>query len=572
VPGEGHILVFGEFTLDTSDRRLWKGQEEVSLGPKAIDVLVYLVENAGHLQRREAMLEALWPGVYVDDHALSVQIREIRKALNDDVRNPRYIETRHRLGYRFMEEVRPVDSDQQPPHATPPALATPSTPVEEVLSSGPPPTRYARSGELNIAYTVIGDGPLDIVFIMGWVSHLEYFWSDPLFSRFLTRLASFSRLILFDKRGTGLSDPVPIHGLPTLEERMDDLRAVMEAVGSEHAVLCGVSEGGPLSILFSATYPEKTLGLVMIGTYARRLKDKDYPWGPTIEEREAFCEQIVKDWGGPIGIDERMPSRASDPVFRQWWATYLRMGASPGAAVALTRMNAEIDVRPVLPAVYVPTLVIHRTGDQCLRVEEGRYLASHIPGARFVELPGSDHLPFAADQDLILDEIEGFAATLQNKLEPERVLATVLHIEFAYGGASLGAGWDKLLSAIRNDVTWHRGQVARLGLSGPLATFDGPARAVRCAWALLERARILRLPFRAGLHTGECEGLGRPDLAGPAVDIAARIQQAAGSGEVLVSGTLRDLVAGSGLRFIERGQLPIPGSDRQWPLLRAELD
>jgi hypothetical protein len=352
---------------------------------------------------------------------------------------------------------------------------------------------------------------------------------------------------------------------------MDDLRAVMEAAGSSRAVLFGVSEGGPLSILFSATYPERALGLVMIGTYARRLRDASYPWGPTEEEREQFCLDMVRDWGGPIGIEQRAPSRAHDAVFRDWWSAYLRMGASPGAAVALTKMNAEIDVRPVLSAVYVPTLVLHRSGDHCLKVEEGRYIASHIPGAQFIELPGEDHLPFVGDQEEVLQEVERFVANLQSGLETERVLATVLDIDFAYGGASLGAGWEKLLNQVRHDVALHRGRIGKPTLTGPVATFDGPARAVRCAWALRERARILGLPFRAGLHTGECEALGRPDLRGPAVEVAGRIRNAAATGEVLVSSTLRDLVAGSGLRFKEQGEL-LAGTIGGWPLLRADFD
>ena len=234
---------------------------------------------------------------------------------------------------------------------------------------------------------------------MGWVSHLEYFWNEPSFARFLTRLASMSRLILFDKRGTGLSDAVAVHELPTLEQRMDDVRAVMDAAGSERAVLLGISEGGPMCSLFAATYPEKTEALIMIGSYARRLRDLDYPWGPTRSERDAFCRRLLEEWGGPVGVEERAPSLAHDPAFRNWWAAYLRMGASPGAAVALTEMNAEIDMRNVLPSIRVPTLVLHRTGDRCLNVEEGRYLASRITGAEFVELPGDDHLPFVGDQD-----------------------------------------------------------------------------------------------------------------------------------------------------------------------------
>ena len=288
-----------------------------------------------------------------------------------------------------------------------------------------PETRYARSGDVNIAYQVIGEGTVDLVFVMGWVSHLEYFWTEPSFARFLTRLASFSRLILFDKRGTGLSDRVPLNELPTLEQRMDDVRAVMDAVGSERAALCGISEGGPMCSLFAATYPEKTIAVVMIGTYAKRTWDPDYPWGPTQEERERFDAEIQSDWGGPVGLEKRAPTVAHDPQFRNWWATYLRMGASPGAALALTRMNAEIDVRDVLPTIRVPALIIHRTGDTCLKVEEGRYVAESIPGAKFVELSGVViFLRWRPGRNS--HQVEEFPTGVEHVPEPDRMLATVL--------------------------------------------------------------------------------------------------------------------------------------------------
>jgi pimeloyl-ACP methyl ester carboxylesterase len=302
-------------------------------------------------------------------------------------------------------------------------------------------------------------------------------------------LASFSRLILFDKRGTGLSDRVPIHELPTLEQRMDDVRAVMEAVGSERAALVGVSEGGPMCSLFAATYPEKTLALVMIGTYAKRIRDVDYPWAPTTKQRQHFFTELREGWGGPVGLEERAPSVADDPKFREWWATYLRMGASPGAAVALTQMNAEIDVRRVLPSIRVPALVIHRTNDQTLKLEEGRYVAEKIPAAKFVELPGRDHLPFVGDQDTILDEVEEFLTGVRHSHEPDTVLATVLFTRIV--GAQdhkkrLGDGrWEDLIRRLRNQVAkeihWFRGREVDMVGDRPLAIFDGPARAIRCA-------------------------------------------------------------------------------------------
>jgi pimeloyl-ACP methyl ester carboxylesterase len=288
----------------------------------------------------------------------------------------------------------------------------------------PPETRYTKSGNVNIAYQVIGDGPLDLVFVMGWVSHLDYFWEDPSLTRFLKRLASFSRLILFDKRGTGLSDRVA--ELPTLEQRMDDVRAVMDAVGSERAALLGISEGGPMCTLFAATYPERTSALVMIGSYSKRLRGPDYPWAPTPEENEGFLDQIEHGWGGPVGLAARAPSLAGDDWFTKWWSTYLRMSASPGAALALTRMNFEIDVRNVLPVIGVPTLIIHRTGDRAIPVEGSRYMAERIRGARYVELPGVDHLPFVGDQDAILDEVEEFLTGMRHAGDLDTVLATVL--------------------------------------------------------------------------------------------------------------------------------------------------
>ncbi len=537
-------LEFGPFRLDRTNRRLLRASEEIPLAPKAIDVLTYLAEHAGRVLLRDELLSSLWPGTFVDDHALSVQIRDIRRALGDDPKTPRYIETRHRRGYRFVAEVREA------------AAPAPSP----LLAAGDsiPETRYARSGDVNIAFQVLGEGPIDLVFVMGWVSHLEYFWTEPSFARFLRRLAGFSRLILFDKRGTGLSDRVPIAGLPTLEQRMDDVRAVMAAAGSRQAVICGVSEGGPMSALFAATYPDKVLALVMFGTYARRMRDADYPWGPSEEERNRFLEQIRTQWGGPVGIEERAPSLAQDPHFRDWWAAYLRMGASPGAAEALTRMNAAIDVRRVLPTIRVPTLVLHRSGDQCLKVEEGRYVASRIPGASFVELPGADHLPFAGEQDEVLERIREFLSGIRHGREPDRVLATVL----------LGAGDERTLGDLfRDEVRWQRGvEAARFGLA---ATFDGPARAIRCAWAMAEHAARLGADFRAALHTGECDRSGEAGVAGPGREVAEQVLRRTGAGEIQVTATVRDLVAGSGIRFAEQGLLVTAAPEGEWRLLRV---
>jgi len=390
---------------------------------------------------------------------------------------------------------------------------------------------------------------------MGWVSHLEYFWNEPSFASFLTRLASMSRLILFDKRGTGLSDAVAVHELPTLEQRMDDVRAVMDAAGSERAVLLGVSEGGPMCSLFAATYPEKTEALVMIGSYARRLRDIDYPWGPTRSERDAFCRRLLAEWGGPVGVEERAPSLAHDPAFRTWWASYLRMGASPGAAVALTEMNAEIDIRNVLPSIRVPTLVLHRTGDRCLFVEEGRYLASRISGAEFIELPGDDHLPFVGDQNAILTEIATFLARRRIRKPTERVLATVMTISVPDSASG------ELKEIYDREVTWYRGTTLPVP-DGFSAFFDGPARAVQCAAAIAAASGIHEL--RAGIHIGEVDPVSEN---GPVIRVSRHLASAAAAGDVLVSRTVVDLVPGSGLQFEDRGSVHLPRTDTDLPVM-----
>jgi class 3 adenylate cyclase len=312
--------------------------------------------------------------------------------------------------------------------------------------------------------------------------------------------------------------------------------------------------------LFAATYPEKTLALVMMGTYAKRIRDAEYPWAPTTEERSHFFEEIRKHWGGPVGLEERAPTVAHDPRFREWWATYLRMGASPGAALALTQMNAEIDVRQVLRSVHVPTLVIHRTDDQCLKVEEGRYVARSIPGARYVELPGRDHLPFVGDQDSILDEVEEFLTGACHAPEPDRVLATVLFtriVDSKERASRVGVGrWQGLVQSlrayVRKEIEWFRGREIDMVGDRPLAIFDGPARAVRCAYAIVEYASRLGVEMRAGLHTGECDMIDGK-VTGVAPEIGVRVANKAAAGEVLVSNTVKDLVAGSGIRFEDRG-------------------
>ena len=436
-----------------------------------------------------------------------------------------------------------------------------------------PETRYAKSGDVNIAYQVVGDGPFDLVWVPGWVSHLEWHWEEPSLARFLHRLASFSRLIMLDKRGTGLSDRVSLAELPTLEQRMDDVRAVMDAVGSERAAVMGVSEGGSMCALFAATYPERTSALVL---YAANAKHPAH--GLTAEQLQPILDAFERSWGQPTNTVVWAPSRTHDQQFKEWAARYGRLGASPGAAVALFRMAAEIDISDILPAIRVPTLILHRAGDQAVPVSESRYMAERIPGAKYVELPGMDHFPMAGDSDAILDEIQEFLTGVRPAPEPDRVLATVLFTDIVRStqrAAELGdRRWHDLLDSYyalaRRELGQFRGREINTTGDGFLATFDGPARGIRCACALNDSVGQLGITIRAGLHTGECEVMGE-DVGGIAVHIGARVAAKAAAGEVLVSSTVKDLVAGSGLEFEERGSHRLKGVPEQWRLFAVKV-
>ena len=442
-----------------------------------------------------------------------------------------------------------------------------------------PKTRYAKSGDVNIAYQVVGDGPLDLVYVPGWVSHLDLNWEEPDHARFLERLASFSRLILFDKRGTGLSDRVPVNQLPTLEQRMDDVRAVMDAVGSEEAALFGASEGGPMCALFAATYPERVRSLVMYGSYARGLPEGDYPWASTrwatsSDDLDAMLELLGDTWGEP---EELLgfwgPSIAEQEHYRRWWARYLRMSASPAAGVAFSRMNHEVDVRAVLPTIQAPTLVLHRAEDSLTVADGSQYTAERIPSARYVEPPGEDHLWFLGDQDALLDEVEQFLTGTRQTPEPDRVLATIMFTDIVGSterAVELGdRRWRALLASheavVRAQLERFRGREIQMQGDGVLATFDGPARAISCARAICDEVRTLGVEVRAGLHTGECE-VRNGDIAGIAVHTGARVSANAAPGEVLVSSTVKDLVAGSGIEFRDRGAHRLKGVPGEWRL------
>jgi pimeloyl-ACP methyl ester carboxylesterase len=440
-----------------------------------------------------------------------------------------------------------------------------------------PRTQYARSGDASIAFQVVGEGPIDLILALGFATHLELQWEAPPFARFCDRLSSFSRLIIFDKRGTGLSDPVA--EAPTLEQRVDDVRAVMEAAGSERAAFFGVSEGGPMSVLFAATHPERTTALVLHGAMARTTEAPDYPWASPAEAlREAAAELIAPFWGQDARgtIELFAPSFVGDPETRDLFERQQRSAASPAMVQRLFEMFIDIDVRGILPSIRVPTLILHRRGDRVVNWRAGEQLAGQIPGARYVELPGIDHLPWAGDAEPVLGEIEEFLTGARSPAEPDRVLATVMFTDIVGSterAAELGdARWRELLArhqeAVRRELTRFRGQEVKTLGDGCMATFDGPARSIQCGQAITEIARSLGLEVRVGLHSGEVE-LMEGDVGGIAVHIAARVGALAGAGEVLVTSTVKELVAGSGIRFQERGATRLKGIPDEWRLFSA---
>jgi class 3 adenylate cyclase len=432
-------------------------------------------------------------------------------------------------------------------------------------------TRYAKSGDVHIAYQVVGTGPIDLVIIPGLFTHVEHQWEEPSFARFLTRLASFSRLIVFDARGAGLSDQAP--ELPPLEEQMDDLLAVLEAVGSSSAAIFGLSQAGPMAILFGASHPERTRAIVLYGTYASPRVQAGYPWGRSDEWMEDYGRQIDQDWGSGVFLPQVAPSRLADEPFRRWWGKYERLSHGPGNALAYFRMIAQVDVRAILPTIHVPTLVLQRRGDGFRDPGHARYLAEHIPGAKLVELEGADHLPYLGDAAAILDEVQEFLTGVRPPPERDRVLATVLFTDIVgsteHASAIGDRAWKELLdrhhAVVREELNRYRGREIDTAGDGFLATFDGPARAVRCADAIVQAMPAIGLQVRAGVHTGEVELMGT-NVGGIAVHIGARVAAAAGAGEVVVSGTVRDLVAGSGIEFADRGEASLKGVPGLWRL------
>jgi class 3 adenylate cyclase len=436
-----------------------------------------------------------------------------------------------------------------------------------------PVTRYARSGDLHIAYQVVGNGPIDLVYVPSWISQVEHYWEEPSVARYFNRLASFSRLIMFDRRGSGLSDPVP--KAPTLEEQMDDVVAVMDAAGSERAAVFALLEGGAMAAMFAATHPERTTALVLYEAQPRMSWAPDYDWAMRREDREAYLAGGgLATWGDGSRIAALSDTSAANPRLQQWYARLERLAASPGTASKLMMMNAEVDVRAVLPSIQAPTLVMHRAGDEFIDIRHSRYLAEHIPGARYVELEGNEALSFGANAQDEIDEIQEFLTGARHAADPERILATVMFsdiVDSTRRAAELGdRRWRSLLESIEGAVVRellvHRGRAVKALGDGFLATFDGPARGIRCATAIRDAAQAqFGLDVRSGLHTGEVEVIGQ-DVGGIAVHIGARVVAKAAPGEVLVSGTVKDLVVGSEIPFEDRGEHELKGVPGRWRL------
>jgi DNA-binding SARP family transcriptional activator/class 3 adenylate cyclase len=463
-----------------------------------------------------------------------------------------------------------------------PALAPPRTSAPTVPPSPVPrpqtTTRYAMNGDISLGYQVFGDGELELLLTTGWVLPMELAWDDPAYVRFLERLGSFARVLLWDKRGTGLSDRFAPGDLPTFDERVSDLLAVMDAAGFERPALLGLSEGALLSCLFAAKHPERTRSLALYGGWARTIVAPDYPWGTTHEQFDRFVNAVTATWADATPLLRLWAADVhSDTALRAWWTRALHLGASPGAAVQWLRLTAEYDIRDALPSITVPTLVVHRSDDAIIPVVHGRYLANHIPGAKYVELPGANHLWWVGDHEQVLEPVQQFLTGSAPGPAPERVLTTLLFTDIVDSTRRASEAGDRrwrfLQSqhdrAVRSEIARHNGREVKTMGDGFLATFDGPTRAVRCAAAIRDAVVAIGIDVRAGLHTGEVELVG-DDIAGIAVNIAARVCALAGPGEVLVSRTVVDLVAGSGLEFVPRGEHELGGLPGTFTLLALQ--
>lgn len=542
------IYTFGDYRIDSTRFQISHAGKTLPVEPQVLELLIVLVDNRDQVVTRDELLEKIWKGRVVSDTTLSSRIKTARQVIGDDGTRQDYIKTIHGRGFRFVGKV---------------AVEAPAPPSAEhrPTDSGAiprPATHYARSGDIHIAYHLFGGGPVNLVVCPGFVSHIDNYWDEPYFNRMLSRLGSHARVAMFDKRGTGMSDKVD--SLPGMDERMDDVRAVMDAVGFDTAFIMGISEGGSLATLFAAHHPGRCDGLVLYGSFARFKH-----WFSDEPSLQKLFDYIESDWGSGKSLPQFAPSAADDAALMHWWGKFERLGATPGAAIALMKMNSQIDISDVLPSVRVPTLVIHRSEDTLIDVEAGRQLAENIPDAQYVELPGSDHLPFRGENaNEIIDAIVRFLGHPARREKSNRVLATILLIQCGAGGRMT----DLQASTIKEEARRFRATRISPQPAGIAATFDGPARALECARSVSSLLRSEGVDHRVGVHAGEISLEGTA-LEGVALKIASDVADHAGNNEVLVSRTVNDLVAGSGVALQDRGVFTLQSIDQPWHLFQV---
>jgi len=544
---------FGNCEINPVAFEFSQAGQRIKVEPQVLELLLLLIENRDRIVTKDEIVEKVWNGRIVSDAAISSRIKTARQLIGDTGKSQEFIRTIHGRGFRFVAPVEVAEPAQQAP-----------APAEEMPTdlAPHPKIRYARSGEVHVAYQLFGDGPANMVVAPGFVSQIDNYWDEPGFNRWLTALGKFARVAMFDKRGTGLSDQVP--NLPGMDDRMDDVRAVMDAVGFEKAVIFGISEGGSLASLYAASHPERVSGLILYGAFARFTS-----WFPDDASLQALFDYVESSWGTGNSVDQFAPSMAGNEAYRIWWGKFERLGATPRAVVDLMRMNREIDISAVVPSITVPTLVIHRAQDTLIDAEAGRFLASHIPGARYIELPGKDHLPWVGENSgQIVSLIEDFLVGLPEHRGTERFVGTVLALKLtdAQGQPENESRVSRLLDgSIRLAVTRNGGTLTGWQEDALTARFTGPARALRCALQIVELFHHAGLETRAGIHTGEVD-LSETVAGGIAAEIASGVADIARPGQVLASRTVKDLVAGSGIAFEDAGNHLLDGIGEQWQL------
>ena len=553
------IFRFDQYMVNTVTFEVFRAGQRLAVEPQVLDLLIFLLQNRHRIVEKDEILEVVWKGRLVSEATLSSRIKGVRQLIGDDGTAQRFVRTIHGRGFRFVHEVH-IDGDAPSESST--ATSLPLT------TSPPPPTRYAKSEDVHVAYHLFGTGPVELVLAPGFVSHIDNYWDEPCLNRWLTELGRIARVAMFDKRGTGLSDPVS--ELPGMDERMDDVRAVMDAAGFDRAVIMGISEGGSLAALFAASHPERSRGLILYGAFA-----KFSSWFPTEESLQALFDYIETDWGTGKSLPKFAPSAAGDPSFQQWWGKFERLGATPGAAIALMRMNSEIDISAILPTIQVPALVVHRSEDVLIDVEGGRSLARHIPGAEYVEFPGEDHLVcVGGNSNEILKSIEDFLTRLPADQTVDRTLATLLVAYFDASDADTERYPPQTVDHRQRDRTLRLsfarfgGREVELNNDRFIVAFDAPARALNCARTVVREFRRFDISVRIGVHTGELQ-MAEEQISGLALRIASRIANFACGGEVIASRTVKDLVAGSGISFADFGDYDLPELAERWQLFRV---